>query len=231
MGSRCPGRPGWCWPRAVVCAVLTTVALIASLDRSQRHAARRYRRLLPYRRPTAHPLLDYAEVDPPGGTATPSRAATTASRRFRSGQGPGRKGGPAGQRQAPPAAPDFDAHPRYVKIGGPFGVADQNLKRWEELEKVAVAWVDEQATLDNVTPVVFFNAAKAYGGHGQHDGGVLRGCSDVPDAARIPRRAAGLAPEPAMKWRITLRGHRLDQRKHEWTDRLNCGQAESTWLP
>src|SRR4051812_32012630 len=78
-----------------------------------------------------------------------------------------------------------------------------------------------------------------HGGVGDEDtgdrtypgGGVLRGCSDVPDAARIPSRAAGLECEPATRWPITLGRHRLDQRKHEWTDRKNSGQAKSTWLP
>ncbi|RIV37102.1 hypothetical protein D2L64_17800 [Micromonospora radicis] len=43
---------------------------------------------------------------------------------------------------------------------------DENLERWEELEQIAVQWIEEQAAADGVTPVVFYNAAKAHGGPG-----------------------------------------------------------------
>lgn len=56
---------------------------------------------------------------------------------------------------------------------------------------------------------------------------VLRRCSDVPDAARIYRRAAGLTPESTWRRRITFREHRLDQGKHEWIAHLTSGQAET----
>lgn len=73
--------------------------------------------------------------------------------------------------------------------------ADQNLRRWEELEKVVVAWVGEQAALDDVTPVVLFNAAKVYGGHGPVQALASRHGYSFP-LERGARRGAVLAVRP-----------------------------------
>ncbi|MEV5695257.1 hypothetical protein [Micromonospora globbae] len=57
-------------------------------------------------------------------------------------------------------------HPSLLRVAAWVPAADENLQRWEELEQIAVQWIEEQAAADGVTPVVFYNAAKAHGGPG-----------------------------------------------------------------
>jgi hypothetical protein len=109
-------------------------------------------------------------------------------------------------------------HPSFLRAAAWIPEADQNLQRWEELETVAVAWVEEQAALDDVTSVVFYNAAKAYGGHGpvqalasRHGysfplerGGRRGAVLAVRPDARSLHRAAGLARGSAL---VVLESH------------------------
>ncbi|MCZ7421196.1 hypothetical protein O7605_16960 [Verrucosispora sp. WMMA2121] len=57
-------------------------------------------------------------------------------------------------------------HPSLLRVAAWIPDIDENLERWEELEQIAVQWIEEQAAADGVTPVVFYNAAKAHGGPG-----------------------------------------------------------------
>ncbi|WP_194821822.1 hypothetical protein [Micromonospora sp. S-DT3-3-22] len=57
-------------------------------------------------------------------------------------------------------------HPSLLRVAAWIPDVDENLERWEELEQIAVQWIEEQAAADGVTPVVFYNAAKAHGGPG-----------------------------------------------------------------
>ncbi|MDG4760309.1 hypothetical protein [Micromonospora sp. WMMD710] len=57
-------------------------------------------------------------------------------------------------------------HPSLLRVAAWIPDVDENLERWEELEQIAVQWIEEQAAADGVAPVVFYNAAKAHGGPG-----------------------------------------------------------------
>jgi hypothetical protein len=110
---------------AVVCAVLATVALIASWTAAGgvRLAGGIGSSALAASSmsvPTARTLLDYAEWTSPDARRHPRGW----SQRHLEGSALGKVRAMEevrpGQRQALPAALGFDAHPRYVTIGGPF---------------------------------------------------------------------------------------------------------------
>ena len=90
---------------------------------------------------------------------------------------------------------DTRRNPSFLRAAAWIPAVGENLSRWEEPERAAVEWIVEQATSDEVAPVVFYTAAKAHGGPGPvHQLAARHGYSYPRDRSRP--RGAVLAYHP-----------------------------------
>lgn len=65
-----------------------------------------------------------------------------------------------------PDAEAWRSHPSYLRAVAWIPDHDDNLLKWEELESLAVEWIERRADEEDVAPLVFFNARKTAGGIG-----------------------------------------------------------------
>ena len=55
------------------------------------------------------------------------------------------------------------SHPSYLRAVAWIPDHDENLPKWEEMESLAVEWIEKRGDEEDVEPLVFFNAKKAVG--------------------------------------------------------------------
>ena len=65
-----------------------------------------------------------------------------------------------------PTEETWRSHPSYLRAVAWIPDHDGNLPKWDEMESLAVAWIERRAEEEDVAPLVFFNAQKAAGGPG-----------------------------------------------------------------
>ena len=81
----------------------------------------------------------------------------------------------------------------------------ENAQRWEEMQRIAVRWIVEQAAVNGVEPLVFYTARKVYGSIGPVDDLAARCGFSYPREVRS-RRGAVLAvcPDAASLYRASV---------------------------
>ena len=65
-----------------------------------------------------------------------------------------------------PTEETWRSHPSYLRAVAWIPDHDGNLPKWDEMESLAVEWIERHADEEDVAPLVFFNAKKTAGGIG-----------------------------------------------------------------